>query len=230
MDDLIIREASPEDIDEICRVEQHWHPQGRATREKLTTRIAKFPQGFFVATLSDAGMSRMVATICAMPLHYDSSRLTAFSSWAAVTNDGYYPDHAGDLPALLHLHNALYIVSGIVDPASRGRDLFAPMVGRVVERARSLGLDYVLAGAVLPGYRRYCEQRGEVSAYAYCRMRRGSSPVDPLLAMYERVGFCIPGPDHVIPEYFPDDASRNYAAVVVRDLRAGAGVQQAGRH
>jgi hypothetical protein len=49
-------------------------------------------------------------------------------------------------------------------------------------------------------------------------MRKGSKPVDPLLAMYETIHFKVPNNLHVVSEYYPDDASRNYAALVVRDL------------
>ena len=37
-------------------------------------------------------------------------------------------------------------------------------------------------------------------------------------AMYERIGFSVSDACHVIPGYYPDDASRNYAALVVRNL------------
>jgi len=59
---------------------------------------------------------------------------------------------------------------------------------------------------------------GALPAWDYCQMRKGSKPVDPLLAMYETIHFKVPNNLHVVSEYYPDDASRNYAALVVRDL------------
>ena len=92
------------------------------------------------------------------------------------------------------------------------------MVGMVVQRAREMELEYVLAGAVIPGYKRYCEKYGEISAADYVATRRGHSLADPLLSMYEKIDFHVPDGRHVIPEYFPDDASLNYAALVVNKI------------
>lgn len=220
---LTITTVQPDDLDAILRVEQSWHPQGRASRDKFVARIEKFAQGFFLAKVDAPGGVRTVATICAMPLHYDPAQVGRFSDWATVTNDGYYPDGLTDAQPCRHGENSLYIVSGIIERDYRGRDLFAPMVERVVTQARRLGMRYVLAGAVLPGYRRYCEQHGDIAAYAYCRRRRGRSLVDPLLAMYEKLAFELPAESHVLPEYFPDDASRNHAALVVRHLHRSGG-------
>ena len=110
-------------------------------------------------------------------------------------------------------------MSGVIDNRFRGLNIFAPMVLREAALASSMGLRYVVAGAVLPGYRKFCEQHGEINAFEYCATRRGKHLVDPLLAMYEAIGFSVPDALHVIPEYYPDDASRNFAALVVRDLQ-----------
>jgi hypothetical protein len=208
-----IRNATPADLPAILQVEESWPESGRAGADKFLARLEKFPQGFFLAC-NDAPAGEIVATITAMPLRYRADHMQGFKNWDMVTRQGYLP------PIDLENANALYIVSGVIDQRYRGQDIFAPMVLREVALAASLGLRYVVAGAVLPGYRRHCEKHGDCLAHEYCSMRRGQHLVDPLLAMYEAIDFSVPDASHVIAEYYPDDASRNYAALVVRDLEA----------
>lgn len=208
---ISIRPATPADLPAILRVEESWHEQGRAGNDKFLARLDKFPQGFFLACAGESA-EEVVATITATPILYQPDNLSRFSNWDEVTGNGYL--HPVELAAC----NALYIVSGIIDRRYRGQDIFAPMVLREVTLAQHLGLRYVLAGAVLPGYDKHCQRDGECTAYDYCTTRRGQHLLDPLLAMYAAIGFSVPDARHVIAEYFPDDASRNHAALVVRDL------------
>ena len=211
---ITFRNAVRADLDAILAVEQSWPASSRAGADKFIARLERFPQGFFVASVIEAGREKLVATLTSMPLRYDPAHLTAFSGWDAVTNGGYlFPDM--DLARC----NAIYIVSGVIDHASHGLNLFGPGVLLEVALAKRLGLRHVIGGAVLPGYKRHCERHGQLEAYTYCRMRRGKALADPLLAMYESIGFAVPDASHVIPEYYPDDASKNYAALVVRDVQ-----------
>lgn len=208
-----IRNAAVADLDAILAVEQSWPAASRAGADKFIARLERFPQGFFVAELQVGGAPRIVATITSMPLVYDPANVKPFSGWSAVTNDGYLFEGRRVADC-----NAAYIVSGVIDEAYRSLDLFDAGVLAVVEAARSLGMRYVVAGAVIPGYRDYCLKHGETHPYAYCTMRGKKRLVDPLLAMYERIGFGVRDERHVIAGYYPDDASRNYAALVVREL------------
>jgi hypothetical protein len=213
---ISIRNATPADLPGILQVEQSWPEGSRAGADKFLSRLARFPQGFFLASIPDPERENaeiVVATMTAMPLNYRPDDLHDFENWNRVTNQGYL--YETDLFAC----NALYIVSGVIDARYRGLNLFTPAVLRETALAQSLGLRYVLAGAVIPGYRKFCERHGELSAFDYCVTRRGKHLVDPLLALYDAIGFSVPNAHHVLPEYYPDDASRNFAALVVRDLR-----------
>lgn len=212
---ISIRNATPSDLEAILHVEQSWDEAGRAGADKFLSRLARFPQGFFLALIPDPELHRaeiVVATVTTMPMVYAVDGVRDFGNWNAVTNYGYLPV---ETPAAC---NALYIVSGVIDHRYRGLTIFAPMVLREVALAKSMGLRYVIAGAVLPSYRKFCEQHGETDSFEYCATRRGKHLADPLLAMYEAIGFSVPDSNHVLAEYYPDDASRNFAALVVRDL------------
>ena len=209
-----LRKARPEDLGEILRIEACWPESGRAGEDKFLARMKNFGEGFFVGwVVNPDGTEQAAGTITSMPLRYDPAHLEGFRDWGMVTKDGYLGDCD---PAGC---NALYIVSGVIDPVHRGANVFQHGVAKMVELATRMGMSYVLAGAVIPGYAKYCEAKGEIPAFDYCRLRRGVHLVDPLLSMYEAMGFHVTDQAHVIPEYFPDDASRNYAALVRRDLK-----------
>ena len=208
-----IRNAQIADLPGILEVEKSWPESGRAGADKFTARIQKFAKGFFVVckTLAN-GDDKLVATITSMPLPYDINEVSQFTTWDEVTHHGFLGDCS------LHNKNALYIISGVIDKEHRGENIFEPAVLRIVKQAQDLGMRYVIAGAVIPGYRKYCQNHGEIPAWEYCQQHKGSKLVDPLLAMYEGIHFTVPNASHVVPGYYPDDASRNYAAIVVRDL------------
>jgi len=206
---VTIRNARPEDMDQIMAVEESWPEMARAPRDKFEARLQKYPQGFFV--WEEDG--RILATITSMPFTYDPENAKQFSNWDKVTGDGYLHDIGAQED-----YNGIYIVSGIIEKDARGGDIFERMVNAQVELARSLGYKYVVAGAVIPGYKRYCVKNDAVPASQYVFMKRGNRLVDPLLDMYQKIGFEAPDADHVVREYFPDDASLNYAAIVVNKL------------
>lgn len=209
-----LRPATESDLPGILKVEESWPVAGRAGADKFLARLRNFGRGFFVATIElPEGGERIIGTISSMPLSYEPTRPHAFKNWDAVTHGGYLGD------CRLEGCNALYIVSGVIDAEYRSLNVFPAGVLAVAALARDLGFSYVLAGAVLPGYRRFCEEQGEMAPFDYCRRRRGERLVDPLLALYEGIGFEVPDADHVLREYYPDDASRNHAALVRRDLR-----------
>jgi hypothetical protein len=209
-----IRSATKDDLDAILRVEQSWPEEGRAGADKFIARLERFPQGFFLACIEEGARERVIGTITSMPLAYDPAHAGRFDSWATVTNNGYLFERR-DLSGC----NAVYIVSGVIEQAYRHLNAFGPGVLAVAGAARDLGLRYVVAGAVIPGYRAYCQKYGATEPYGYCTTRRGSRLVDPLLAMYETIGFTVRDASHVVAGYYPDDASMNHAALVVRDLQ-----------
>lgn len=212
---IYVRNASIWDLDAILKVEESWPEGGRASAEKFISRINKFAEGFFLICKRDANnQEKVVATVTSMPLFYDPNEVKAFTNWDAVTNQGmlFDCDYKGK--------NALYIVSGVIDKEHRGENIFEIGVMSAVKKAQEKGLRYTIAGAVIPGYRKHCEIKGNQPAWEYCQTRKASKLIDPLLSMYEKIHFHVPHSSHVITEYYPDDASRNYAALVVRDLNA----------
>lgn len=211
MSKFIWRNASLDDLPAIMAVEASWPEEARASEDKFRARLAKFSRGFFIAFDRDSGAP--AATITCMPANYDQGDLGGFKDWDTATNHGILPDHVDPKEG-----NALYIVSGVIATAFRGYPLFEEAMEHIIGLGRELNKDYVLAGAVIPGFDRFYEKNPGVSAAEYCFKRRGTHLLCPLLAMYEKIGFSLPDHRHVIAEYFPDTASRNYGALVVKRL------------
>lgn len=210
---LNCKNAEITDLPKILEVEKSWPEAGRASADKFIARIEKFSKGFFLILKNlPSGEEKVIATITTMPLLYSPTLVGQFTTWDKVTHHGMLDDCS------LQNKNALYIISGVIDKDHRGENVFEYAVLKVVKLAQDLGLRYVIAGAVIPGYKKYCQSAGILPAWDYCQLRKGSKPVDPLLAMYESIQFKVPNSLHVVAEYYPDDASRNYAALVVRDL------------
>lgn len=203
---LRVRCACYEDLDSIMKVEENWPENERAPLEKFLARLEKFPQGFFVSEFEGRINGNMTSCL----VHYEPPKPHLFQNWDEVTNHGYlYEVRAVQNP------NALYIVSGVIDKEFRGRGIFDALIKAEVDLAKDMGLRYVLAGAVIPGYDRYCKKHGKIEAQKYVFLKRGKRCVDPFLEMYRRLGFSVPDEKHVIKDYYPDAASRHYAALVV---------------
>lgn len=203
---LIVRPACYDDLHEIMKVEEIWPANERAPKEKFLARLEKFPEGFFVAELE----GKICGTMTSCLLHYEPAKPQLFQNWDKVTNQGYLHE-----PGVIQNPNALYLVSGVVDKEFRGRGIFDALVKAEVNLAKNLGLRYVVAGAVIPGYDRYCKKHGKIEAQKYVFLKRGKRCVDPFLEIYRKLGFLVPDEKHAIKDYYPDAASRHYAALVV---------------
>jgi len=205
-----IRTAREDDLDQILELEQQFSddPIHWASREHFLARIRKFPEGFFLG-FTDDHLVTMLMTCC---VHYDPSNPTQFTSWKETTNQGRLHDKMPDNA------NALYIVSGVVDKTYRKYNYFHYGLDELTKLANSLGLSYIVAGASMLGYKRYCEKYGFVPAHEYALLTKRGRSFDPLLERYRRIGFTVPNRQHVIPDYFEHAGSMNYAALVVREL------------
>lgn len=205
------RTATLVDLDNIMAVEKSFSvdPQYHATPDKMRSRIEKFGEGFFLTTVDDI-LAYIVCTCC---VHYNPEDLSNFSSWDHITVQGYLANPQPPAGA-----NALYIVSGVVEQAFQQHNLFGVPYPHLLALARRLKLDYILAGAILPGYADYVQQYGRVSAHEYAATRRGVRLVDPLLEKYRRIHFHVPNHHHIIPDYYEHSGSESYSALVVHNI------------
>ncbi len=206
---MVVRQASLNDLDKIMAVEQDWEQSQRASRDQMVARLRAFVEGFWL--FEQRG--EVVGTLMGFPMRYEAHRISELSDWDTVTGHGYYPDI--DTATA----NALYLASGSLKRTARGGTAYSVMMEKPIELAERCGLDYVLTGAKIPGYDAYCRRFGEIDAADYAFRTLGGCLVDPFLEMYRGHDYLVPDRRHIVPNYYPDPPSRDYGAIVVRDVR-----------
>ena len=204
--------ASLDDLDALLLLEEIWPETNRASREELNQRLSCFPEGYFIGE-DDSGL---LGSIIARPYTYDPNDISNFSTWSAV-NQACWRSDINTVE-----HNALYILSGTSKPGPYGAHMFASGIQHVVDLAIKLNKTYVVAGALLPGYAKflakYQTDEEPITAAEYVFTKSQGRFVDPMMERYRQLGFCVPSPTHVMPNYFDDAASLNYSALVVKQV------------
>ncbi len=208
---IYTRTATLSDLNDIMLVEKSFseNPKYHASIEKMRARIEKFSQGFFL-TYVDNQLAYIISTCC---VHYNPLDLRNFSSWDHITHDGFLADHEPPANA-----NALYIVSGVVKQSFQQYNLFGAPYPHLLALAQKLYLNYIIAGAILPGYAHYIKQNGFIPAQEYAQLRNGNRFIDPLIEKYRRIHFFVPDQHHVIENYYEHPDSLSCSAIVVHDI------------
>jgi hypothetical protein len=205
---LVLRTATLDDMTQLIELEKEWPENTRASEAQLRTRIETFPSGFFVAQTQD----EIIGSIICHPYEYTASNLSNFKSWDSVVTACYTPGN------VFNSTNSLYVISGTIKRNYYGSDLFDKGIDSVVNLAKTLGQDYVIAGARIPGYARFIKKHTGITAENYVFQMDCGQYADPFIEKYRRLGFSVPDKNHVIPNYFVDPSSLNYSALVVRYL------------
>ena len=209
---LTIRCVRSTDLNSLMDLESSWPEGERATAAQLQSRIERFPRGFLVCTESNAP-DVIIASATSCPITYESEHPELIASWNHATNDGLLPENSDVL-----LSDTLYLVSSVVKTSHRGRNVYRDLINELVRHARKLGYKRILTGAVMPGYDDYCTKHGETPASDYALMQRRGIPLDAFLRVLAGLGFHLPDSRHVVADYYPDEPSRCYAALLVCDL------------
>jgi hypothetical protein len=207
--DVVVRNAAAADLDGIMAVEEDWPAEQRAPRSKFESRLERFPEGVFVAEVD----GRVVGVTTSCLIRYDAEHAGRFTSWDAVTNDGWLRPREEVEDA-----NALYVVSTGIMKAYRGLRIFPKLFGAQVELTEELGLDYCVTGAILEGYAAWCREHGDVDARTYALTTRDGVYVDPLLRKLQRLGLAVPDERHVVPEYFASEDAHDWSAIMVAEV------------
>lgn len=199
----IPQEKLQEFLNEVMVVESSaWPKELQAERRKFESRFEIFPRGFLVAKIN--GKVKGVST--SQITYYDPSKI---QTWNQTTDSGM----------IKNTHNpkgdSLYVVSIAVSQDVQGKGIGASLMERQKELARELGLKNLVLGARIPSYDSYCKENGSISVEDYLKLKNDrGEPVDPEIRFYMRQGL---KPVKIVPDFEPDDASRNYGVVMVWD-------------
>lgn len=188
-------------LDEVMRVEESaWPPELQATKEKFTSRLHVFPEGFFVAKVD--GKIQGVTT--SQITTYDP---VASKTWDEITDNGM----------IVRTHNpsgdALYVVSVGVAKKAQGNDIGSKIVEIQKELTIKLELKCLFLGARIPCYDNYCKEHGELNIEDYLKLKdNDGEALDPEIRFYNRCGLEV---RKIISKFEPDIESRNYGVVMV---------------
>lgn len=120
MSTAIFRHATPQDVDRCFHIETSaYEGDEAATREKIATRIAQYPEGFLILEL-DGQVIGFINSGCAEHV---------------VMSDEAFKELVGHDP---HAANVV-IMSVVVDPAFQGRGYAGLLMTRFVEQMRERG-------------------------------------------------------------------------------------------
>ena len=84
--------------------------------------------------------------------------------------------------------------------------------------AKKLKKQYVVTGAMIPGYDAYCNEMGDVPASEYAFILKDGKPIDPTLKKLKSLGLELPNPSHIISNFYQSVASRDHGALLVCDI------------
>ncbi|MEZ6243066.1 MAG: GNAT family N-acetyltransferase [Phycisphaerales bacterium] len=198
---FVIRNTTPEHFAGIAEIAGMIYPDiSPWSAEYLSSHLAVFPQGQFVAVEQGSGL--VVGVCSGLVIDWDAQPDT--SSWNALTANGYFTNHdpvAG---------GTLFAADVMVRPGFQGQGIGR----RLYERgrfglARQLGLRRVVAGSRLRGYHRYADR---MTAEEYVAEVVRGRLNDPTLSFQLHLGFRVTS---AIGGYFTGDPeSRGFAALI----------------
>ncbi len=191
-------------LDGVMEVEQSaWPPELVGEKWRYASRLEIFPNGFISAVEDGKTKGFTVSEI----VKYDPD---AKKTWNELTDNGTFKKShnlSGD---------SLYVSTVAVGKDAQGRGLGGKLVGAQKEVVKRFGLKRLFLGARIPGYDEYCKEHGDIPAEEYVNLKketaRGLEAVDPEIRFYERQGL---RPAKIVPNFEPDEPSRDYGVVLV---------------
>lgn len=204
-----VRQAEISDIAQLVNLQFEVYPPpdfppiNRWGASHLEAHQEIFPQGQLVAVID----GRIVGSSTSMITTRE--RAEKPHTFAEITGGARLLAHdpEGDV---------LYGVDLLVSPYFRGLGVAKKLYEARFLLQQRLGLDTLFAGARIPGYAPYASR---MSAEEYVEKVVAGELRDPTLSMQLHLGFRVKG---ILPRYMPDPQTRNYAALICRELSARA--------
>jgi predicted amidohydrolase/ribosomal protein S18 acetylase RimI-like enzyme len=185
---IVLREATLDDIDEICELSELVYPGMGYPKEMVRGQINNFPQGHLVVTLN----KKVVGYTASIRLSEDKV-MKSDHTWKEITGGGYGSTHdpEGDY---------LYGYEIFVDPNMRGKRIGQRLYNarkRIVKYLRLKGI--VFAGRI-PNFHKKAKQVRNVNEYVHLVEEKKLR--DTTLSFQLRNGFEVLG---VLENYLPSD-------------------------
>lgn len=199
--DIVIRQATLNDVDQMVALEDSVWGDNGAGAEKLESRIHTFPAGNIIA--ESAG--RVVGYI-AFEYVDDVANMPHFT-WSQITDDG----------TIVNSHKPhgeyVYGINLSVHHSMNGYGLGTTLPLQVWANMVRNNKRGSFLGSRIPGFNRYRKSNPAITVENYVSLQRHGKPRDAELSLYAQEGLL---PVKILPDYFPDRDSLNYGVLVYR--------------
>lgn len=175
-------------------------PEAGWPLESLRAHLQVFPEGQFVAV--EVG-GRVLGDATSLRVSWGEA-LRAHT-WMSITGGGPLANHQPQ-------GEVFYGVDIMVDPSHQGQGIGARLYATRLAAARAMGCRAFVAGARIPGYARVASA---LTPEAYVTEVAEGRRFDPTLTRQLRHGFQVRG---LLPNYFEDAESCNFAALIVLEF------------
>lgn len=206
-EEILIRQATLEDIKGIVDVEKAAWPDGlQASEAQLVARITTFPEGNFVGTIKGI----VCGVMCTMIVDYDYK--TKDYTWNEITDNGFIRNtHKPNGRYLYGIDLSVTPKFGNTTEGRISRGLIEAVANLIIEK----DLEAALLGGRLPRFKDYADKM-EVEQYVFgpwdLNGKKRHNPYDPELYFYIKNGLEA---IRVIPNYMDDDPdSMNYGVLL----------------
>lgn len=197
---VTIRNYKKADFDELIEIQSECFPPPFPSelwwnKEQLTNHTELFHDGALCIEVDGELAGSLTGLIVDFdPLHPNHS-------WEEITDNGYIRNHNPD-------GNTLYIVDISVRPKFRKLGLGKLMMQAMYQVVIQLGLDRLLGGGRMPGYRQAAEV---MSAEEYLQKLIAGEKKDPVITFLLRCGRT---PMAIVENYLEDEESLNYGVLM----------------
>lgn len=215
MSGFTTKKLTSENLSQIMEVERSaWDEEWQASEDKFVKRMEVFPEGS-IGIFAENGDLAGVTT--SMIIDIPDTLPQQYKNWSEITGDGYITPHKMD-------GNSMYVVSVAVSEKFQGQGLGQKLVAAQIELAKRLGVEKVVLGSRLPGFKEYLEKNNIISenlaeeAEKYLNLEReDGKPQDAEIRFYKT--YCGMTPVKILPDFGPDEPSKNFGILMVKNLK-----------
>ncbi|RFU66326.1 GNAT family N-acetyltransferase [Peribacillus saganii] len=197
---VTVRNYTEKDFDDLISLQSECFPPPFPSelwwnKEQLHNHISLFPEGALCIEVDGELAGSLTGLIVDFdPKHPDHK-------WEEITDNGYIRNHSPE-------GNTLYIVDISVRPKFRSLGLGKLLIQSMYHVVVQLGLDRLLGGGRMPGYRKYSDT---MAPGRYLEAVVAGGVKDPVITFLLKCGRT---PLKVVENYLEDEESLNYGVLM----------------
>lgn len=196
----VIRNYNTNDIPRLILIQQESFPPPFSSdlwwnEEQLTNHVTLFPEGALCIEVN----GEIAGSMTGLLVDFNPSKPD--HSWDEITDSGYIRNHK-------RKGNTLYVVDISVRPSFRKLGLGKLLMQSMYEVVIHLGLERLLGGGRMPGYKKQAEL---MTPEHYIEAVIKGALEDPVITFLLRCGRT---PVKIVENYLEDEESKNYGTLM----------------